>query len=57
MFNFRINIVNITTTNKFEDFFECSFIIEVKDIKQLEYLMEKLNDLELVYSFIRHIED
>lgn len=57
MFNFRINIVNITTTNKFEDFFECSFIIEVKDIKQLEDLMEKLNDLELVYSFIRHIED
>ena len=57
MFNFRINIVNITTTNKFEDFFECSFIIEVKDIKQLEDLMEKLNALELVYSFIRHIED
>lgn len=57
MFNFRINIVNITTINKFDDFFECSFIIEVKDIKPLEYLMEKLNDLELVYSFIRHIED
>ena len=57
IFNFKINIVNITTTNKFEDFFECSIIIAVKDINQLEKLMEKFNDLELLYSFIRHTED
>ena len=57
IFDFKINIVNITTTNKFEDFFECSIIIELKDIKQLEDLMEKFNNLELLYSSIRHIED
>jgi guanosine-3',5'-bis(diphosphate) 3'-pyrophosphohydrolase len=57
IFNFKINIVNITTTNKFEDFFECSIIIEVKNIRQLEDLTEKLNNLELLYSSIRYIAD
>ena len=57
IFNLSVNIVNITTTNKFEDFFECSVVIEIEDLKQLKNLISKLHNLELVYSSIRYLED
>jgi GTP pyrophosphokinase len=52
----RINMFNIKITKKFEDFFECSIILEVKDAESLEELLTKLKKLKTVYSAIRHIE-
>ena len=57
IFDLNINIVNITTTNKFDDFFECSIIIEVEDIKQIKNLLYKFSNLDLLYSSIRYLED
>ena len=54
--SFRINIFNIVTTNKFESFFECSIIIEVKDLESLTQLLKKLKSLRTLYSIVRHIE-
>jgi guanosine-3',5'-bis(diphosphate) 3'-pyrophosphohydrolase len=54
--SFRINIFNITSTNKFESFFECSIIIEVKDLDSLTQLSKKLKSLRTLYSIVRHIE-
>jgi (p)ppGpp synthase/HD superfamily hydrolase len=57
IFDLRINIINITTTNTFEDFFECSVIIEVKDIEQLENLMAQFNSLKLLHSSARYMQN
>lgn len=57
IFDLKINMINITTTNKFEDFFECSLIIEVTDINQLENLMAQLNSLKLLHSLARYMQN
>jgi (p)ppGpp synthase/HD superfamily hydrolase len=57
IFDLKINVINITTTNKFEDFFECSLIIEVTDINQLENLMAQLNSLKLLHSLARYMQN
>ena len=57
IFDLKINMINVTTTNKFEDFFECSVIIEVTDINQLENLMAQLNSLKLLHSLARYMQN
>jgi GTP pyrophosphokinase len=56
IFELSIKIFNITTTNKFEDFLECSLILEVKDVQHLNQLIEILKNIESIYSVIRYME-
>ncbi|MFQ3306819.1 MAG: guanosine-3',5'-bis(diphosphate) 3'-pyrophosphohydrolase [Candidatus Midichloriaceae bacterium] len=56
IFLMGINIFNISTASEYEDFFECSVVVEVVNLDQLNKLMSKFKTLENVYSIRRYID-
>ncbi|WPX96124.1 ACT domain-containing protein [Candidatus Bandiella euplotis] len=52
----RINIFSINTANIFEDFFECTIVVEIEDLVVLNRLLDELGELQAVYSAVRYLE-